>query len=108
MTEPLSGFVDYWESIPLFESQKELPDSTRRKIRQGRLMQQSIGLALSLMYMGTGQQTNYWPSLRNIQRPILYIAGEYDTKFQKIGKNWLKKIVCFPWRWFPKVDTVFI
>lgn len=34
MTEPLSGFVDYWESIPLFESQKELPDSTRRKIRQ--------------------------------------------------------------------------
>ena len=87
MTEPLSGFVDYWESIPLFESQKELPDSTRRKIRQGRLMQQSIGLALSLMYMGTGQQTNYWPKkviqIRKIEQLQLKLplTSPFETSY---------------------------
>lgn len=85
-TSSLADFVDYWEARPLFDSQKALSLSVRKQIRLERLSQQALGLALSLMYMGTGQQKNYWPDLAQLQVPILYLVGEYDTKFQKIGQ----------------------
>ena len=94
-TSSLAHFIEYWESLPIFNSQKMLPLSVRRNIRQERLSQQVMGLTLSLMYMGTGQQKNYWPDLKQLQLPILYLVGEEDVKFQKIGKQFIEQNKCF-------------
>ncbi|ENH97119.1 alpha/beta hydrolase [Gracilibacillus halophilus YIM-C55.5] len=48
----LVEFVDYWENIPLFQSQKQLPIDVQSEIRDERLCQHAEGLALSLEGMG--------------------------------------------------------
>ena len=47
-------FIDYWEGIPLFASQRALPDEVRARIREGRLRNRATGLANSLRGMGAG------------------------------------------------------
>lgn len=91
MTMPLSHFVEYWTALPLFESQKCLPLSVRKKIEKEKMRQNRFGLAMSLWYMGTGKQKNYWPLLPSLQVPILFIAGEYDWKFREIGRKFVTR-----------------
>ncbi|MGG5358497.1 MULTISPECIES: 2-succinyl-6-hydroxy-2,4-cyclohexadiene-1-carboxylate synthase [unclassified Enterococcus] len=86
LKNPLKDFVDYWENLPLFATQKKLSTEVREKIRNERLSQNSFGLAMSLAYMGTGAQKNYWPYLSKLP-PTLYIAGELDGKFAQIGQK---------------------
>ena len=50
----IERFVDYWENIPLFQTQKSLPNDIQKAIRKERLIQTEHGLALSLQTMGTG------------------------------------------------------
>lgn len=45
----IQSFVDKWENIPLFDSQKKLPLEIRNEIKQERLSQQPQGLANSLI-----------------------------------------------------------
>lgn len=85
MEGTLVEFVDYWQSLPLFSSQNELPETQQMRVRAGRLRQIPFGLAMSLVYGGTGKQPSYWEALANIRCPILYVAGEKDRKFQEIG-----------------------
>ncbi|HAK1498413.1 TPA: 2-succinyl-6-hydroxy-2,4-cyclohexadiene-1-carboxylate synthase, partial [Listeria monocytogenes] len=54
--EGLVPFVDYWENLALFASQKVLSPEMKRRIRSERLSQNSHGLAMSLRGMGTGKQ----------------------------------------------------
>ena len=81
----LQSFVNSWEDIPLFESQKRLPLKQRDKIRQERLQQSEKGLANSLLGIGTGSQPSYWDALQTINKPVLLITGELDQKFVSIG-----------------------
>jgi len=96
MREPLIDFVDDWEKLPLFASQQALPLEQKSRVRNERLAQNKLGLALSLYYMGTGAQKNYWPDLASIECPLLYLVGQKDEKFQKIGKQMtdVKEIFC--------------
>src|SRR5699024_7304062 len=63
MEKGIIHFTDYWENIPLFETQKQLTASVRDKIRQERLSQSPEGLAGSLVNMGTGKQPSFWKRL---------------------------------------------
>ncbi|EDL64973.1 2-succinyl-6-hydroxy-2,4-cyclohexadiene-1-carboxylate synthase [Bacillus sp. SG-1] len=83
----LKDFVDYWENIPLFSSQKQLPISKQKEIRQNRLSQNPLGLANSLRGMGTGRQPDYWEELRNLPMEMLFITGELDSKFCRIAEE---------------------
>jgi 2-succinyl-6-hydroxy-2,4-cyclohexadiene-1-carboxylate synthase len=85
--EGIEAFVDYWESIPLFASQKALPEDVRRKVREQRLDNQPQGLAYSLRGMGTGTQPSLWDTLGKLTMPVLLMAGELDTKFTTIGQK---------------------
>src|SRR5699024_2370366 len=82
----IKAFVDYWENIPLFESQKQLSGSVRERIRHERLFHSKEGLAESLRYMGTGSQPSWREELPNLSIPILLLAGEYDKKFIEINQ----------------------
>lgn len=77
----VKAFVEYWEEIPLFLSQKNLPENIQEKIRKGRLGQSAIGLSNSLKGMGTGVQPSLWNSLDTLKIDSLLVCGEYDEKF---------------------------
>lgn len=81
----LKEFVDKWENLSLFASQKALAPEVRARVRAERLKQNKVGLVQSLRQMGTGSQPNYWQSLVEISCPILYIVGELDHKFCAIS-----------------------
>ncbi|WP_102028499.1 2-succinyl-6-hydroxy-2,4-cyclohexadiene-1-carboxylate synthase [Salirhabdus sp. Marseille-P4669] len=89
--EGIRAFVEYWESIPLFQTQKNLATEKQEQIRMERLSHTDKGLADSLRYMGTGMQPSWWHHLHNLQVPILLIVGEYDQKFMNLNQQMLKK-----------------
>ncbi|WP_188206558.1 2-succinyl-6-hydroxy-2,4-cyclohexadiene-1-carboxylate synthase [Alkalibacillus aidingensis] len=86
----LQTFVDYWEKIPLFETQEHLPNDAKERIRHERLNQKASGLALSLRTMGTGIQPSLWGELTNIDTPSLLITGELDQKFTNLNQKMCK------------------
>ncbi|MBO9130932.1 2-succinyl-6-hydroxy-2,4-cyclohexadiene-1-carboxylate synthase [Bacillus sp. 165] len=83
----LSAFMDYWENISLFASQKRLPREKQAAIRKQRLQNNATGLANSLRGMGTGKQPSWWEHLPNLTMPVLLLCGEYDEKFCRILKR---------------------
>ena len=85
--EDLGSFVEYWENIPLFHSQKRLPAQLRESIRRKRLQSDRMGLALSLKGMGTGSQPSWWSNLNDLQCPVCFIVGSLDKKFVMIAND---------------------
>ena len=78
-------FVDEWERLPIWESQRSLPDEVLRLQRDIRLRNRAVGLANSLRGMGQGAQPSYWDRLGEIAVPVLLIAGGLDRKFVGIA-----------------------
>ncbi|MFC7787064.1 MULTISPECIES: 2-succinyl-6-hydroxy-2,4-cyclohexadiene-1-carboxylate synthase [unclassified Rossellomorea] len=87
MREGMEDFVDFWEEIPLFASQKRLTDNERAEIRQQRLGQSPLGLSNSLKGMGTGAQDSWWDKLGELSIPVHLLVGELDQKFVHIAKE---------------------
>ena len=85
--EGITSFVDKWEDIPLFQSQKSLPAEKREAIRNERLLQSEVGLANSLLGIGTGSQKSYWEALSTVSTPVFLLTGEYDAKFVAIARE---------------------
>ncbi|MBZ0302305.1 MAG: 2-succinyl-6-hydroxy-2,4-cyclohexadiene-1-carboxylate synthase [Anaerolineae bacterium] len=85
--EGIERFVDYWENIPLFTTQKRLGATVRVDLRAQRLRNRPLGLANSLRGMGTGAQPSLWPILPQLHKPILLLAGALDTKFVGIARQ---------------------
>lgn len=78
----LEAFVDYWQSISLWDSQQQtLSEAQRAALREQRLGQLGIGLANSLRGMGTGSQTWLGDRLAEVRVPVLLTAGRLDTKY---------------------------
>lgn len=88
----LKQFVAYWENIPLFASQKRLDKSMKKAVREERLSHSAIGLAQSLLGMGTGKQKPWWNELDSIQFPLLLLVGSLDEKFIRINEQMAHKI----------------
>lgn len=83
----MQAFVDRWEQLPLWQSQKSLPEETRQALRRQRLLNQPLGLANSLRGMGTGSQPSQWYNLAQLYLPTLLIVGEQDPKFVSINRQ---------------------
>ncbi|TRM13016.1 2-succinyl-6-hydroxy-2,4-cyclohexadiene-1-carboxylate synthase [Lentibacillus cibarius] len=85
-TNGINTFVDYWEGLPLFRTQKTMPKDVQQRIRNERLQQSAEGLAQSLMTMGTGVQPSWWGGLSSLRLPVLLLVGEEDAKFITINR----------------------
>ncbi|WP_071460474.1 2-succinyl-6-hydroxy-2,4-cyclohexadiene-1-carboxylate synthase [Bacillus massilinigeriensis] len=92
VTEGLEAFVDYWENIPLFQSQKKLPQAIRNNIRNERLSHSPLGLSNSLLGMGTGSQPSWWNEIKNFSFETLILSGSLDLKFCAISTEMTRKI----------------
>jgi 2-succinyl-6-hydroxy-2,4-cyclohexadiene-1-carboxylate synthase len=78
----VDAFLDEWMAEPLFAGMG-LDDEQRAD----RLRNTPEGLASSLRHAGTGAQGSLWPRLREMNMPVLTIAGELDHKFAAIGRQ---------------------
>lgn len=87
MSHSIETFVEKWENLALFASQKRLSSKIKETLRKERLSQQAFGLACSLWFMGTGVQPDFWDELYKIGAPTLLIVGDLDVKFQIIAQN---------------------
>ncbi|MBS4173903.1 2-succinyl-6-hydroxy-2,4-cyclohexadiene-1-carboxylate synthase [Bacillus sp. FJAT-49736] len=103
LEDGIEAFVDYWANIPLFQSQKLLDASVQSEIRLQRLANNPIGLANSLLGMGTGSQPSWWNTLSRLQMPILLITGELDKKFCLIADEMKKCLLHAEWITMPRV-----
>ncbi|OLN21673.1 2-succinyl-6-hydroxy-2,4-cyclohexadiene-1-carboxylate synthase [Domibacillus antri] len=95
--EGIEAFVDFWENIPMFETQKSLPASVRESMRSERLNQSASGLASSLRAMGTGAQKSYWNRLHELKMPVLLLTGTRDQKFTHIARRMKERIPHCQW-----------
>ena len=79
----IEWFVDYWERLPIWESQSRLPKTVLRSQCNQRLRNKPLGLANSLRGMGTGAQPSLRSELTDLKLPALLVAGELDDKFRR-------------------------
>src|SRR5207253_3632168 len=80
------AFIERWENLPLFASQKTLPLDCREKLHQQRLQNSATGLAQSLRGVGTGVQQSLYAQLPTLNIPVLLIAGE-DRKSTRLNSS---------------------
>ena len=81
------AFVDYWENLAMFATQRRLPASIQAEVRRGRLACNAKGLANSLRGMGTGAQAPLFDRLADFEFPVLLMSGAEDVKFKAIAKE---------------------
>lgn len=79
-------FVDFWEGLPLWASQSQLPSTVLQAQRNQRLSNDPRGLANSLRGMGAGAQPDLWQELPTLAIPALLVVGELDHKFRRINQ----------------------
>jgi 2-succinyl-6-hydroxy-2,4-cyclohexadiene-1-carboxylate synthase len=83
----IPAFVEFWENHPIFATQKRLPRAIQDHVRAQRSRNNPIGLAHAAIGLGVGAQPSLWNRLPELHMPLLYIAGELDTKFSQIGQR---------------------
>ena len=81
------AFVDYWEAVPLFATQRALPDAVQDGIRAELLANSTVGLANSLRGMGIGAQEPLHEQLSAVTMPVLLVAGALDANFAQIARE---------------------
>ena len=89
-SEGVLSFMSWWEALPLFESQRNLPVGQRERLRAGRLANDAESLALSFEQAGAHQMPLRCGSIRALCElsrrgvPVSYLAGELDAKYCKV------------------------
>ena len=84
--EGVEAFVARWETLPLWATQSSMPDSTRARLRDQRLANDSRGLANSLRGAGSGEDAPLLEVATKIMAPALIIAGALDSKYVALGR----------------------
>lgn len=79
--EGVPAFVDYWQSLPLWESQRRLPAAVRAALRAQRLRNDAGGLAASLRAAGAGADPRVLDALGGLRCPALLVAGALDPTY---------------------------
>jgi 2-succinyl-6-hydroxy-2,4-cyclohexadiene-1-carboxylate synthase len=87
LNEGVEAFIDFWQEVPLFASQKRMPQERQDRVRAGRLRNRAIGLANSLRGMGTGSQEDVRDRLDGVRVPTFLVTGGLDTKFTELARE---------------------
>lgn len=81
----IEWFNEYWSGLRLFNTQAELPEAVTAAIRERRLGNETYALANSLWGSGQGKFPCLKDKLRQLTMPVLYLNGEYDSKYSAAG-----------------------
>ena len=91
--EGVSAFMSWWAGLPLFESQRNLDDEQRERLRAGRFANDAESLALSFERAGAHAMSSQGESIRALCElaakgiPVSYLAGELDAKYCKVAST---------------------
>lgn len=85
-SHPIQWFEKTWSALPIFSSQKALPEAVQASIKRRRLSNDPYVLANTLRGTGQGATPYVGDSIKDLALEILYIAGEYDAKYMDYGK----------------------
>ena len=80
--EGLGAFVDAWEALPLFESQRALPTSIRSRQRAVRSSHTARGLAAALRELGLAEM----PARPTPRLPTALVVGALDARHRGIAE----------------------
>ena len=83
----VTAFVEEWERLPLWSSQRSLPETVRARLRAQRLGNDAGGLARALRGMSVGRQPSLWEELGSLRAPTLLLTGALDEKFTAIARE---------------------
>ena len=85
--DTLPAFVDFWENLDLFASQKELPEDVREAVRADRLDNEPYALVHCLTQAGQHRMGNLREAIGQSDVPVLYLAGEKDVAYTEIARS---------------------
>jgi 2-succinyl-6-hydroxy-2,4-cyclohexadiene-1-carboxylate synthase len=74
----LEAFVDRWENLPVFGSERALAPAVRARLHAARLRNRPDGLAASLRGAGQGSMEPLHDRLAGVTAPTLVVAGALD------------------------------
>jgi 2-succinyl-6-hydroxy-2,4-cyclohexadiene-1-carboxylate synthase len=84
----VEAFVDRWERLPLWASQRQLSPAAREELRTQRLAGSARGLANSLRGLGAGGTAPLHERLGELARvPTLLICGALDEKYTRLARE---------------------
>lgn len=83
--EGIDAFVEAWTALPLFASQRRLPEAVRATERERRGRNRPEALAACLRGLGTGSQPSLWTRLADVTSPVLLLTGEDDARFAELA-----------------------
>ena len=84
-TAGLEAFISEWEALPIFASQRELPDPVSKRQRELRGSHDPEGLAASLDALGLGVMPCFERDLSEARAPVTLMAGARDAKFASLS-----------------------
>lgn len=91
-TQSPQEYVSWWESLPLFETQRSLPAQVRERQRAMRLsispeVLANLTVGIGVEHMHSAEENRaLLRSLRSGGLPVTYVAGEQDTKYSVIAR----------------------
>ncbi len=88
-TQPIDAIVDIWERQPLFADQSDVLVEAQRP---GRLAQQPRDLALILRTASQGVLEPVWPKLRELDLPVLAMAGDRDRRYSDAARRMAREL----------------
>ncbi len=92
-TQPLPSFVDAWETLPLFATQRALPQAARDQQRQARLAHDAQALAWAFEVAGLACMPDLRAVVASAQQPLRWLTGALDTRFTALAAS----LVHPPW-----------
>lgn len=98
--EGIDAFSAAWEELPLFATQRGLPEELldeQRAIRRGH---DPVSLARAMTSLGLGAMPDFRPDLPSLSMPLRLVAGERDTKFLSIAREMARLL--------PSAETVVV
>lgn len=82
----MRAFVERWERLPLWESQRSMSDAARALLRAQREGNQPGGLANSLRGAGAGTDDSVLDRLATLHAPTLLLAGALDAPYVALAR----------------------
>lgn len=87
----LAAFVDQWQSQPLFETQRDLPEEMRSAHRARRLAHDPQGVARALSVLSLGRMPRFGEAAVARTGRVELVVGVRDTKFRTIAEEFVRE-----------------
>ena len=87
----LDAFVDRWEALPLFATQRGLAPEALAAQRAWRTQHSPEGIAWALSTLSTGRMPPLWNALTTAGVAVHAVTGERDEKFTRVAEEMVRR-----------------